>query len=78
MSSLGEKLFGNKDHARYFEERRHIWIEKMDLEKNTKAVQSWIEEQPQESKQRLSFVLRHINLTSPVFKWHFKESSFKA
>ena len=79
MSLLGQFLFGaSKKHALYFDERKHIWIESMDSAKNVKAVQEWIDEQPEESKERFDFMFNHIESTTPVFEWYFQKHMFSS
>lgn len=78
MSFLGLVLYRHQDpkFSEYFDQRKHIWIEKMDMEKNVKAVQSWINEDTNESKQRYDFLVDHIENTTGVFDWFFSDNMF--
>ena len=85
MSELGAFVFGdNKDFVRFFDQRKHIWIERMDNKDGVKAVQAWIdcaEMKPadrtnEESASRYKFLFHHIRETSPIFTWYFKETMF--
>lgn len=79
MNGLEMFLFGmHPEFVTYFRGRRHIWIEQMDIAKNTKAVQQWIDEDEKDKANRLNFVLHHIKETQGDggFTWFFNEKSF--
>ena len=58
----------------FYDQRRHIWLERMDLEWNLKAIHAWIHEKEDESERRKNFCLHHIQATTGVFDWNLKES----
>ena len=62
--------------ACYFDEGRHIWLERMDMEKNIKEVQRWIDLDKKESKEKYEFLFFHILETSPIFDWFFEDGMF--
>lgn len=78
MSALGMAIYENPNFARYFDQRKHIWIEQMDSVKDVKAVQKWIDEGRDfsEKKERFNFLFYHIDETEGIFDWHFKQDMF--
>ena len=85
MSGLGLALYGdNAAFVRYFDERRHIWVERNDNAQGVKVVQAWIDQADlnpdartiSEARKRYAFVFHHIRETTGVFDWYFTESMF--
>jgi hypothetical protein len=85
MSGLGIALYGdNAAYVRYFDERRHIWVERNDNAAGVEKVQAWIDQTDlapdartrEEARKRYGFVFHHIKETTGIFEWYFKESMF--
>ena len=85
MSGLGIALYGDDAaFVRYFDERRHIWVERNDNAAGVKVVQAWIDQTelapdfrtPEEARKRYAFVFHHIKETAGVFDWYFDKSMF--
>jgi hypothetical protein len=85
MSGLGLALYGNNAaYVRYFDDRRHIWVERNDNAAGVEKVQAWIDQNdlapdartPEEARKRYDFVFHHIKETTGIFEWYFKESMF--
>jgi hypothetical protein len=77
--SLLKDVYGvlfSPEFAELYDERRHIWLERMDLQWNIKEVIAWIEEDRVDEDFRRRFCLSHMNSTKGVFEWNFKESDF--